>query len=71
MAEKHCSFRKRHFIEKANSVRSISLLLLSVALLATPIWLGCSSDNTVKPAEAEKVPANAPVGEEKPSTDEQ
>lgn len=43
---------------------------MSVMLLAAPAWIGCSSDTTVKPAEAEKVPANAPVGEEKPSMDE-
>jgi hypothetical protein len=45
--------------------------MLLFMLLTAPAWLGCSGSTTVKPADAEKVPADAPVGEEKPSTDEQ
>jgi hypothetical protein len=46
-------------------------MFLILTLSAAPFWLGCSGGNgPVKPAEAEKVPAEAPVGEEQPSTDE-
>ncbi len=51
-------------------MRTPSAMLILALLLAAPTWLGCSGSKTVKPAEAEKVPADAPVGEEKPSADE-
>lgn len=45
-------------------------MFLILTLITGPCFMGCSGGNTVKPTEAEKVPADAPVGEEKPSTDE-
>lgn len=46
--------------------RTLSILVLFGSMLAT----GCSNDATVTPPPVERVPADAPVSEEAPSTDE-